>query len=115
MCPFAELVYEFLNMAEPGIRGIPTGQWQKWADAEKVNTKKELLELWDKATEAIDRIWPTVPVERWEQQDVALGQWSGNGTSFIFYYIDNEIHHRGQGYVDLCSLGIEPPAFWDRP
>ncbi|WP_367868755.1 DinB family protein [Pedobacter sp. WC2423] len=29
--------------------------------------------------------------------------------------MDNEIHHRGQGYVYLRSLGIEPPFFWDRP
>ena len=114
MRPFAELVYEFLGMAEPGVRGIATGKWQKWADAGKVNTKKELLELWDKATEAIESVWPTIPPERWEQQDVAFGQWPGTGTSFIFYFIDNEIHHRGQGYVYLRSLGIEPPAFWDR-
>ena len=114
MRPFADLVYEFLGMAEPGLRGIATGQWQKWADAAKVTTKKELLELWDKATEAIDETWPTVPPERWEQQDVAFGQWPGTCTSFIFYFIDNEIHHRGQGYVYLRSLGIEPPPFWDR-
>lgn len=40
MRPFAELVYEFLGMAEPGISGIATGKWEKWADAEKVTTKK---------------------------------------------------------------------------
>jgi len=34
--------------------------------------------------------------------------------NMILYWIDNEIHHRGQGYVYLRSLGIEPPAFWDR-
>jgi uncharacterized damage-inducible protein DinB len=114
MRPFAELVYEFLGMTEPGIRGIATGKWEKWADAEKVKSKEELLNLWDKATTAIDKIWSTIPPDRWKQQDVAFGQWPGNGTSFIFYFIDNEIHHRGQGYVYLRSLGIEPPAFWDR-
>ena len=115
MRPFAEMVYEFLGMAVPGIAGIATGKWEKWADAAKVNTKKELLELWDNATEGINNIWPTIPPHRWEEQDVAFGQWPGTGTSFIFYYIDNEIHHRGQGYVYLRSLGIEPPAFWERP
>ena len=114
MRPFAELVYEFLGMAEPGIRGVATGKWEKWAAAAKVETKKDLLKLWDNATDAINNIWPTIPAERWEQEDVAFGQWPGTGTSFIFYFIDNEIHHRGQGYVYLRSLGIEPPAFWDR-
>ena len=107
-------MYEFLGMAEPGVSGIATGEWQQWADASKVKTKKDLLAQWDKATETIDRIWPTIPAEKWQQQDVAFGQWPGTGASFIFYFIDNEIHHRGQGYVYLRSLGIETPAFWDR-
>ena len=34
--------------------------------------------------------------------------------STILCAIDNEIHHRGQGYVYLRALGIEPPAFYDR-
>ena len=114
MRPFAELIYEFLGMAVPGLNGIITGKWEKWADAEKVTTKKELLELWDQATAEIDRLFPKIPVHRFEEHDVAFGQWPGSGTSFLFYFIDNEIHHRGQGYVYLRSLGIEPPAFWDR-
>lgn len=114
MRPFSELVYEFLGMAVPGLNGIVTGKWTPWADAEKVNTKKELLEIWDKTTEQIDKLWPKIPPHRFEEHDVAFGQWPGSGTSFILYFIDNEIHHRGQAYVYLRSLGIEPPAFWDR-
>jgi uncharacterized damage-inducible protein DinB len=114
MRPFAELVYEFLGMAVPGLTGIATGKWQQWADAKKVTTKKDLLSLWDQATEDINRIWPTIPPQRFSETDKAFGQWEGQVYSFIFYWIDNEIHHRGQGYVYLRSLGIEPPAFYDR-
>jgi uncharacterized damage-inducible protein DinB len=114
MRPFSELVYEFLGMAVPGLSGVATGKWQKWADADKVTTKAELLQLWDEATDAINNIWPTIPPQRFQEQDVAFGQWPGTGISFIFYFIDNEIHHRGQAYVYLRSLGIEPPPFWDR-
>ena len=114
MRTFAELVYEFLGMAVPGVIGIATGKWEKWADTKKVSTKKELLELWDQATKDINRIWPTIPPHRFEEKDVAFGQWPGTGISFILYFIDNEIHHRGQAYVYLRSLGIEPPPFWDR-
>src|SRR4030095_12002519 len=46
MRPFAELVYEFLGMAVPGVTGVATGKWQQWADAKKVSTKEELLNLW---------------------------------------------------------------------
>lgn len=115
MRPFSELVYEFLGMAAPGLQGIASGKWEKFADSEKVTTKAELLALWDKTTNEINTIWATIPPYRFEEQDVAFGQWPGTGTSFIFYFIDNEIHHRGQAYVYLRSLGIEPPAFWDRP
>jgi uncharacterized damage-inducible protein DinB len=114
MRPFADLVYEFLGMAVPGITGIATGKWQQWADAKKVTTKKDLLSLWDQATEDINRIWPTIPPHRFQETDKAFGQWEGTGYFFIFYWIDNEIHHRGQAYVYLRALGIEPPPFWDR-
>ncbi|MES1220340.1 MAG: DinB family protein [Bacteroidota bacterium] len=114
MRPFAELVYEFLGMAVPGLKGVATGKWVKWEEAKKVTTKKDLLALWDQATEDINRIWPTIPPHRFEEEDLAFGQWPGTCSWFIFYFIDNEIHHRGQAYVYLRSLGIEPPAFWDR-
>ena len=38
----------------------------------------------------------------------------GRANDLILYVIDNEIHHRGQGYVYLRALGIEPPPFWER-
>ncbi len=34
-----------------------------------------------------------------------------HGIGTILYAIDNEIHHRGQGYVYLRALTIEPPSF----
>jgi uncharacterized damage-inducible protein DinB len=36
------------------------------------------------------------------------------GVNMILNGIDDEIHHRGQGYVYLRSLSIEPPPFWER-
>lgn len=43
-----------------------------------------------------------------------FGQYPGTGYSILLYAIDNEIHHRGQGYVYLRALGIEPPGFYER-
>ena len=43
-----------------------------------------------------------------------FGQYPGVLHDLILYVIDNEIHHRGQGYVYLRALGIEPPPFYDR-
>jgi uncharacterized damage-inducible protein DinB len=44
----------------------------------------------------------------------AFGQYTMKGHDLVLYIVDNEIHHRGQGYVYLRALGIEPPPFWQR-
>ena len=120
MRPFSDLVMEFIGMAEPGIEGVVTGNWNivndlpHHAKNNLPKTKKELLERWDSITKKIDKRWQQIPAERFNEMDKAFGQWKGRIYSFIFYWIDNEIHHRGQAYVYLRSLGIEPPAFYDR-
>ena len=65
-------------------------------------------------TEEINAAWPTIPAHRFAEVDKAFGQWDNSGINTILYGIDNEIHHRGQGYVYLRALGIEPPHFWER-
>lgn len=113
MRPFAELVMEFIGMAVPTVRGVATGEWTATKAAPRT-TRSELLRLWDENTEEINRLWPTIPPHRFQEVDMAFGQWEGPGYWIILYVIDNEIHHRGQGYVYLRSLGIEPPAFYNR-
>jgi len=43
-----------------------------------------------------------------------LPKYTGVTNDLLLYTIDNEVHHRGQGYVYLRALGIEPPPFWER-
>ncbi len=120
MRPFSVMVMEFIGMAEPGIIGIATGQWKTpdellhHSTNAKPQTKEALLQRWDEITEHIDKIWPQIPLHRFQENDKAFGQWEGPVYSLMQYMIDNEIHHRGQGYVYLRSLGIEPPFFWER-
>ncbi len=33
---------------------------------------------------------------------------------WLVYCVENEIHHRGQGYIYLRELGVEPPPFYVR-
>ncbi len=113
MRPFADLAYEFIQMAVPIIDGVSTGKWEKFA-GEKPTTKADLLRLWDEQTAAIDERFPQIPAHRFAEVDIAFGQWKNTGEATIQYAIDNEIHHRGQGYVYLRALGIEPPHFWER-
>ena len=116
MRPFSEMVKEFLKMAEPIAHGVATGKWTPFGggDLDSVKTKTELLRLWDESTEKLNAIWPTIPAHRFAEVDKAFGQWENSGINTILYGIENEIHHRGQGYVYLRALGIEPPPFWER-
>jgi uncharacterized damage-inducible protein DinB len=120
MRPFAEMVMEFIGLARPGIIGIATGKWPKVNELEhhsktsQPRTQKEILQLWDDLTKLIDSLWVQIPTKRFQEVDTAFGEYEGQIYGLIQYWIDNEIHHRGQGYVYLRSLGIEPPAFWER-
>src|SRR5688572_18086625 len=117
MRPFSELAMEMIHMAGPGIKGIATNTWKNFNETENIpapKTKAEILRLWDETTEQINNYWPQIPRERFQETVKAFGQWEGQGYWILFYFIDNEIHHRGQGYVYLRSLGIEPPPFWER-
>ena len=121
MRPFSELVLEFLGMAIPSLHGAAYREWKKEEEfpllagwTTKPTTKQELLDRWDFTTKELQRIWKDLTPERLQEEDVAFGQWPGTMYWLLMYGIDNEIHHRGQGYVYLRALGIEPPFFWDR-
>lgn len=120
MRPFAQLVMEMITIAQPGVYGMATGTWSV-PDRPEINftlqppaTKAELLRFWDETTEVINTLWPSITRERFQELDKSFGMYEGKVWWHYFYFVENEIHHRGQGYVYLRALGIEPPAFWDR-
>ncbi len=117
MRTFAKLMTEILTLGGPGIRGVVKGTWDAYQEVEdsiKFTSKEELLALYDQSTEEIKSLWPQISAERFFEVDKYFGQWEAPIFWSILYAVDNEIHHRGQAYVYLRSLGIEPPAFWDR-
>ena len=113
MRPFSALAMEFIGMAVPTVQGVITGKWDQYAEA-KATTKAELLRQWDDTTARINELFPAIPAARFQEVDTAFGQWKMAIYDLLLYIRDNEIHHRGQGYVYLRSLGIEPPPFWER-
>lgn len=115
MRPCAALIQELLAIAVPGLRQIALDSTEELKEHfEHNNSKAKLLQLWDEATPEINRLWALIPEEKFQQSVVTFGQYEGTVWSSIFYFIDNEIHHRAQAYVYLRSLGIAPPAFWER-
>jgi len=113
MRPFGELAMEIINMGEPMVRGAVSGDWTM-SRSRDPRPKQEILRLWDESTGQIDTLWAQIPPERFLETLSAFGQYTDALHNLILYVIDNEIHHRGQGYVYLRALGIEPPPFYDR-
>jgi hypothetical protein len=113
MRPFGALALEMLSMAAPMVRGVVTGDWDSSMTRE-ARSREEILRLWDESTDHINQLWPEIPHQRFQETLTAFGQYEGVVHDLLFYVIDNEIHHRGQGYVYLRALGIEPPAFYER-
>lgn len=115
MRPFAAMVRELLAIAVPGIREIVGGKAETLNEqVNKADSKADVLNLWDEATERLNHYWQQIPEQKFHENILAFGQYPGTVWSSIFYFIDNEIHHRAQGFVFLRSLGIEPPHFWER-
>jgi uncharacterized damage-inducible protein DinB len=113
MRSFGAMALELISIAEPMVRGIVTKEWDDSIDR-NIRSKAEVLRLWDESTARLNALWPRVPAERFEETMTAFGKYPGAVHDLILYAIDNEIHHRGQGYVYLRALEIEPPPFYER-
>lgn len=118
MRPFSRLATEMIDMVVPTLNGLISGEWEE-VETEKdeqdyVKTKADLLQLWDDTTAAIDILWAQIPPHRFQEIELAFETFDGPLYSVLQYVIDNEIHHRGQGYVYLRVLGIDPPFFGER-
>ncbi|KAF2514556.1 DinB family protein [Flavobacterium foetidum] len=115
MRPFAKLVDELLAIAVPGLKGIVTKQTEAFSEGdEKLIFKAQYLEKWDEATAEINKYWEKLSVEDFSETFNLFGQYEFPVIQNILYFIDNEVHHRGQAYVYLRALNIEPPFFWER-
>ena len=113
MRSFGTLAMEMIGMGTPLVRGVATGEWSAYQTRD-ARPKEEVLRLWDESTEQIDTYWAQIPPERFQETMTAFGQWTMPVYSLLLYAIDNEVHHRGQGYVYLRALGIQPPPFYER-
>ena len=113
MRPFGQMALEMLTMGVPMVQGAVSGNWST-SGSRDTRPKTDLLSLWDEQTAKLNELWPQIPPARFQETLTAFGQYTGVLHDLILYVIDNEIHHRGQGYVYLRALGIEPPPFYDR-
>jgi uncharacterized damage-inducible protein DinB len=113
MRTFSKIVDELLAIGVPGLKGIVNREVEPFAE-EKFIFKAQYLEKWDEATLEINKYWEQLSVEDFSDTFNLFGQYEFPVIQNILYFIDNEIHHRGQGYVYLRALNIQPPFFWER-
>lgn len=115
MRPFSEMTKEFLAIAAPGLKEVVSKESVQFDEKrENIKTKADILRAWDESTVLIDEYFNRISEKRFRETHNLFGQYEFPVYQNILYFIDNEIHHRGQGYVYLRALGIEPPFFWER-
>lgn len=115
MRPFAKLAVELISIAGPALKGIVEKQVEAFSEeAFQPKTKEDILAKWDSETEVINHYFNQISEDGFQETFNLFGQYEFPVYQNILYFVDNEIHHRGQGFVYLRALGIEPPFFWER-
>ena len=112
MRPFGALAMEMIGMTIPMVQGAVSGSWTM--PSHDAKSKADVLALWDESTAQLNTSWAQLAPARFAETVTAFGQYTDRLHNLILYVIDNEIHHRGQGYVYLRALGVEPPPFYER-
>ena len=110
MRSFGALMIEVTGMIAPTLKGAETGDFS-WEWLVSLTSKTELLEAWDANTTQINEAFARIPETRWTET-VNAYNFTQPMSDFIIYLLENEIHHRAQGYVYLRLLKLEPPFFY---
>lgn len=115
MRPFAQLSVELLSIGGPALKAIVNNEINTYDESGlSLTSKEQILQKWDEQSDVINEYFNQIPLERFSETFNLFGQYEFPVIDNIFYFIDNEIHHRAQGFVYLRALGIEPPKFWER-
>lgn len=115
MRSFGDLMKEVIGMVEPVLEGFAAGKWTlELTDLSLVDNKAGLLEAFDRSTAMMKGGWPTIPDLRFREVESVYGMPLQANVHVFLYLLDNEVHHRAQGFVYLRLLEIEPPAFYQR-
>ncbi len=111
----SQLALELLSIGAPALKAIVERDEKPYTEAgEALTTKAQFLQQWDDNTKVINNYFAQIPAEDFSKIFNLFGQYNFPIVDSILYFVDNEIHHRGQMYVYLRGLGIEPPFFWER-
>lgn len=114
MRPFQVMALELLGMVDVQLDWFRTGK-PNWGESDnlKLLSRAEILKRWDEQTGELAAEFPKVSAEMWlTPVDTPFGKMSPFKSAE--YLLENEIHHRAQGFVYLRELGMTPPGFFER-
>lgn len=112
MRPFSEMIKEFIGIWDYILAEALKKQHISLLKQDNFpTTKGELLVLRDQVL--ISLLSECQKIQDYGQE-ISPYQMKFSIAQWILYIIENETHHRGQGYVYLRALGIQPPFFWKR-
>lgn len=118
MRPFRKLLLEVWGIEQVYARGFALEDWRWEFLPESYGTCaiEEAMAVGASVREETRRLWPMISAESLTEARPTPfpGHPEGGGIEWLTYALENEIHHRGQGYVYLRLLGKEPPAFYLR-
>ena len=114
MRPFGVMAWEMYKVSDMTLNGLVNGEFPmpNWSDGLPAD-QAGMLKLWDDFTAQLNQDFGKIDPAMFAQMH-KLPWLETSGWDMLLYAIDNEIHHRGEGYVYLRALGIEPPAFPER-
>lgn len=112
----AELFKEIIELQRAFVRGIATGEWVYGDTTNAVATKTGLLEAFAALRSQTVAWWEKITADRLlAVEDDGFGFWAPRANlTRLIYALENENHHRGQVYVYLRQLGVEPPVYYER-
>lgn len=114
MRTFADMIKELLAIAVPGLEEIVYGTTKEFTENLPYQSKDELLKAWDEANVKIVELYNKIEISQFHEEINMFGMYKSLIYDALLYFIDNEVHHRAQGYTYLRLLGIQPPFFWER-
>lgn len=112
---FADMIKEIMNMEQGYVQGIALDRWEYKDVFEGCSSKEELISKSHEVRDNTRKLLNEMDEKRLNM--VMKDEFFGPEMSHfarLQYALENEIHHRGQGFTYLRILGIEPPEFYVR-
>ena len=109
-----ELVVHFYSFLRSAAESVPAGElaYEEDADLTKTGDKASLVAFVNESWKAADAAFAKITDE--QLAAAVKAPWGGtSGGRMITTIFEEYLHHRGQLYVYLRLLGVEPPQNFD--